>query len=94
METRAATQDHTSGKISIRWHKLFPLHRVTMVLWSHLDDAGLLKQHEMTPWVKGHSNIMAVRAYSGGLKSFRHKFTLVTRGYDGQGPRLEFFKMA
>jgi hypothetical protein len=66
------------------------------VPWSQLDGAGLFKRLEMTPWVKGHLYNMAVRAYSGGFRSFRHKFTMATRGSDGQRSllRFKFFKTA
>jgi hypothetical protein len=65
--------------------------------WSQLGGAGSLKRHEMTPWVKGHSYILAVRAYSGGLGSFRpHKvmppvlvITPVAHGYSGGTSSLQ-----
>jgi hypothetical protein len=68
-------QDHSRGKISIRWNELLPWLEVTwvhpwlevpQVPWSRLGGAGSLKGHEMTPWVKDQSYIMLVRAYSGG----------------------------
>jgi hypothetical protein len=49
---------------------------VPQVPWSQLGGAGSLKGHEMTPWVKDQSYIIAVRSYSGDLGSFRpHKVT-------------------
>jgi hypothetical protein len=82
-------QDHSRGNISIRWNELLPWHmkslgwfEVPQVPWSQLGGAGSIKGHEMTPWVKGHSYIMAVRAYSGGLGSFRpHKITPSALGH-------------
>jgi hypothetical protein len=81
METRAARflsggTNYYCGMKSLEWLE------VPLVPWSQLGGAGSLKGHEMTPWVKGHSYIMAVRAYSGSLGSFRpHKVTPSVLGH-------------
>jgi hypothetical protein len=78
MEIRVAVQDHSKlleagflsggtnfsrGMKSLRWLE------VPQVPWSQLGGAGSLKGHEMTPWVKNQSYIMAI--CTGGLGSFR-----------------------
>jgi hypothetical protein len=86
MEIRAAVQDHSRSRISIGWNKLYSRGmkslgwlEVPKVPWSQLGGAVSLKGHEMTPWVKDQSYIMAVHTYSGGLGSFRpHKWLVAT----------------
>jgi hypothetical protein len=68
--------NYSCGMKSLDWLE------VLQVPWSHLDGAGSLKGHEMTPWVKLHSYIMAVSASPGGLGSFRpHKVTPSVLGH-------------
>jgi hypothetical protein len=63
----------TSEELSGNRMKPLEWLEVPQVPWSQLGGAGSLKGQEMTSWVKGHSYIMTVRAYSSGLGSFRPK---------------------